>query len=251
MILEDDRIEIMLARVADISQDTRGMGGTLDARERMRAAGFQFASDRNRYVMRRWLLRRLLQHCLHSPSSFALDIREDTRGKPYLAESAGTSALRFNYSYSEEFIAFAFCLNRDVGIDIEKIRPLPEMLAIARNYFTGSEFSRLRQQPEELRPSLFFRIWTRKEAVLKALGEGLSRPLDSFPVLADGDPTQPLGLAPSPGSGAASLFVRDLEAPAGFACAVAVQGARCPARIHRLSTSAGPGDWRQLNRPWH
>ena len=222
MILEDDRIEIWFIEMSPHPGAGREMESALCPREMRRAERFQFPADRNRFIMRRWTLRRLLRQYLGPTAS--IEILQDPRGKPHLPKKTGKPSLCFNYSFSGDLTVFAFSWNRDVGVDIERIRPLQEMLSISKNYFTKDEYRLLREQPEELRSSLFFTIWTRKEAVLKALGEGLLKPLDSFAVIGDEDRSGPPDVSLPGDPQAISLSLIDVPAPAGFACALAVDG---------------------------
>jgi 4'-phosphopantetheinyl transferase len=100
--------------------------------------------------------------------------------KPSLAGSE--RSLCFNLSHSDGLVLFAIACGRDVGVDVERLRELRDAEAIARRFFSVSENAALRDLPPEQRLEGFYRCWTRKEAFIKALGEGLSRPLDSFDV---------------------------------------------------------------------
>lgn len=99
-------------------------------------------------------------------------------GKPYIEEGPV-----FNASHSGEWFALAITgSGAEIGVDIEHIHPLDDMLSMARHFFAPAEVERLLAIPESERTRAFFECWTRKEAVIKATGEGVSRPLDSFEV---------------------------------------------------------------------
>ena len=98
--------------------------------------------------------------------------------KPYCP----SDAIQFNLAHSKETALFAFCLTADLGIDIEKIRPIKDAEGIAARFFAPAEYSRFRALPVEERNEAFFSCWTRKEAFIKAVGEGLSFPLADFDV---------------------------------------------------------------------
>ncbi len=121
------------------------------------------------------------------------------RGKPELDATSQDPAIQFNVSHRGALALYAFVLDRAVGIDIEYLREVPEALAIARNHFTATETRLLERAAmigefvSDERPGeraaierrgreCFFRLWTRKEAVIKAVGTGLSMPLDEFDV---------------------------------------------------------------------
>jgi 4'-phosphopantetheinyl transferase len=155
-------------------------------------------------------------------------------GKPRLGPSL--PPLEFNLSHSEELGLLAVTRDRSVGVDVEHVRDLPDAISIADTHFTTAEAKRLRSLPPPERRAAFFRYWTRKEAVIKAGGEGLGRALDSFDV--DGAP----GSTPevmrwvdeSPGK--TEWLLRDLPSPAGYAAAGAV-AAPVGARVN----------WRELS----
>ncbi|HEY4312217.1 MAG TPA: 4'-phosphopantetheinyl transferase superfamily protein [Pirellulales bacterium] len=160
--------------------DLLALGATLSTDEHARSARFHFERDRQRYIAARGILRRLLAGYLGQDGR-TLTFRYGLRGKPDLEQAA--PALQFNVSHRGSYALYAFVLDREVGIDIEFEREVPEALAIARNHFTPAE-TRLLVEADNDRAAreCFFRLWTRKEAVIKAVGTGLSMPLDEFDV---------------------------------------------------------------------
>jgi len=145
--------------------------------ERKRAERFHFDRDRDMFTACRAALRRLLaRRTGTAPESLAFDYGD--RGKPSLRGSG----LNFNISHAGTWFACAISDGPAIGIDIEHIRPLEDMAAMARHFFAPAEVARLESLPEADRTHSFFQCWTRKEAVIKATGEGVSRPLDSFEV---------------------------------------------------------------------
>jgi 4'-phosphopantetheinyl transferase len=156
-----------------------------------RAARFRFEKHRRRYVVRRGQLRRLLGSYLGRPAGdLVFDYGE--RGKPAVAgegDKPPHERLEFNLSDSEDLTVYAVAHGAEIGVDVEILRPMPDALSISESFFSAPERETLRAVPEERRAEAFFNCWTRKEAYLKAIGEGLSEPLDSFVVtLAPGDP---------------------------------------------------------------
>lgn len=150
----------------------------LSEEERARANRFVFEHDREHFLVARCRLRELLGSYLHrAPQS--LEFRTGPYGKLSLVEHDG---LRFNLTHSYGLALYAFAMNRELGIDAEKIRPEFATEGIAERYFSAAEQSELRELPIELRTSAFFLCWTRKEAYVKAHGGGLQIPLDSFDV---------------------------------------------------------------------
>ncbi len=162
--------------------------GYLSPVEKDRAARFLSPRDANRFTVCRGILRELLGSYIRRP---APDIRLETglRGKPALHAEGGMPDLRFNLSNSQGLALYAFALRREVGIDVEMIRPEVAFQGVEDRYFSAREQKELRKLPEKLRPEGFFLCWTRKEAYVKARGDGLSLPLDSFDVsLTPGEP---------------------------------------------------------------
>ncbi len=153
----------------------------LNSEEIERAERFVFPADRNRFMAGRGVLRTLLGKYLHrSPES--IPIRRLPRGKPFLEPQMGISSVSFNISHSQGLALFAFCSLGEVGVDLEKIRKDAASEEIAERYFSAAELAELRELPPESRTEGFFLCWTRKEAYVKALGEGLGIPLADFSV---------------------------------------------------------------------
>lgn len=164
------------------SQDSvSALAETLSPDEYQRAERFHFERDRRRFIVARGALRRILAGYLEmSPGQ--VEFSYAARGKPFLPTTINPSDLRFNLAHSHEMALFAFACRREVGIDIEYIHPLPDAAAIARRFFARSEYREWSHLPEEHQLVGFFNCWTRKEAYIKAIGDGLSKPLDQFEV---------------------------------------------------------------------
>ena len=144
------------------------------------AARFVFAQHRDRFIVARARLRMILGHYFMSAPT-ALQFAYGPYGKPVLAAPA-QQALCFNLSHSETLALCAVTYHRQLGVDIEAIRRLADMLALARTVFTPNEYATFCAVPTPRQTAAFFNGWTRKEAFIKALGEGLSHPLDQFEV---------------------------------------------------------------------
>ena len=150
----------------------------LSADERDRASRFQFDHVRSAFIRGRLFLRRVLARLLDRLPR-ELKFTSVANGKPTLADSD----LAFNLSHSGGEAVLAAAGTGPVGVDIEVVSEDRDLLGLANRYFSADESKRLRELPESERVSAFYRCWTRKEAFIKALGEGLSRPLDSFSVV--------------------------------------------------------------------
>ena len=160
----------------DLPADSlRQLQSYLSDDEQARAARFRFDHHRHHFIAGRGLLRVLLgQYVQQEPQVLRFEYGD--RGKPKLAnpgvDSQATS-LQFNVSHSGGVALYAIALNRRVGIDLEELRPMPNAAQLAQRFFTEGEYAQLSAQPPEQQELAFFRGWTRKEAYLKATGEGL------------------------------------------------------------------------------
>jgi len=169
---------------ADLDIDPLGLdrlSALLSVEEKARAARFVFPIDQNRFTVARAVLRELLGGYLQLPPA-NICIEASQRGKPVLRREPKVVDVRFSLSHSQGLALYAFTRQREVGIDVEKIRPEFATEDIGERYFSARERDDLRVIPSELRSEAFFLCWTRKEAYIKARGEGLYIPLDSFDV---------------------------------------------------------------------
>jgi 4'-phosphopantetheinyl transferase len=149
--------------------------------EHKRAACFHFARDRRRFIIRRAVLRHLLGSYLGCRPE-ALCLSHTIHGKPFLEQKKKLDRLGFSCSHSADLALIALARGREIGIDLEFHRPLPEASEMAGAFFSPLEIAELRKAPEALKEQIFFDCWTRKEAFVKAIGCGLSFPLDRFSV---------------------------------------------------------------------
>jgi 4'-phosphopantetheinyl transferase len=187
--------------------------------EQERAARFHFERDRCAYQVARGVMRLLLAAYLEMKPT-AVPIAYTTYHKPYLAPPH--NRLKFNLSHTGEWALLAVCWEREVGVDIEQIRPLPELAELAERFFSPAEREALRALHPEQKARAFFNCWTRKEAFIKALGSGLYQPLDSFDVTLR--PNEPAHLLRVEGDPAAvdNWRLHEIDAPAGYAAALFV-----------------------------
>jgi len=190
----------------------------LDAEERERAGRFRFDASRDAFIASHGWLRTLLGRYLNAvPRS--LEFTFGNRGKPALQ---GTP-LRFNLSHSGAMAACAVARNQEIGIDIELIRPMSDLESVVRRFFHPEECRKLLALREEDRETAFFHCWTRKEAYIKALGDGLSADLGRFEVtLAPGEPAAVVRIDGRPAARDWSVF--GLDVGPGYAGAVAIRG---------------------------
>lgn len=199
----------------------------LSTDERQRAAGFRFEHDRQRYIIGRARLRAILARYVGGDPS-QLVFQYSAGGKPALAadhaQIAVGDALTFNLTHSRGLALYAVARGRAIGVDIEYMRPLPDAGQIAERFFAPGERARLRMLPPDQQVEGFFACWTRKEAYVKATGEGLFHGLDQFEVsLAPGEPAALLSIAGEP-EGAARWSLTSLTPATGYMAALAVEG---------------------------
>ena len=220
LLPEADDIHVWLLALDLPEAELRRLGRLLSADEAARAERFVHISDRWRYVAAHGFVRLVLAAYLGiSPDAVAF--RSNSDGKPRLAHP---ERLRFNLSHSRRRGLLAVSANREVGVDIEEIRDVGDIEDLAKTCFSPVEQVALAALPAAQRRWAFFAGWTRKEAFLKALGEGLSRPLDSFDVsLAPGEPARLLRVEGMP-SAPESYAVRSLEPAPGYIGALVVDG---------------------------
>jgi 4'-phosphopantetheinyl transferase len=217
-------IRVWRAALDRPESETAALAALLAPDERARADRFRFERDRRRFAVGRGLLRTLLARTLATAPE-EIVFCYGTRGKPALARADGTD-LEFNLSHSNGLALLATSWGRAVGIDLEYEGKSVDFLGIADRYFTSQELGQIRNQPEEAgRRRAFFRGWARKEAFLKARGDGLWVGLDQFEVSIDADlPPRVVWTAWDPDE-AGRWSVHALDVAPDFASALVVEGA--------------------------
>ena len=145
--------------------------------ERERVSRFALEQSRQRYVVTRTTLRKILGEYLNiSPSDVQLAYGQ--YGKPEVIQDAKTNHLQFNISHAGDLAVIAIARDFRIGIDLEKLRPIPSIEDMIKRFFSSEEIDSFCVMPVEKRSRAFMRGWTRKEAFVKAVGDGLSFPLD-------------------------------------------------------------------------
>ncbi len=189
--LSPGEIHVWSVRLDPPAERVEALGRSLSSDEWERANRFRFDKHRRQYVVGRGVLRTLLATYLGTRPEL-VSFTYGPRGKPFLASQGD---LFFNLSNSDEMALVGLVLGREIGVDIEYLKPMPDCEQISERFFSESEREVLRRMPAEVKEETFFNCWTRKEAYLKAVGEGLAAPLDSFDVtLAPGEPPRMLTL---------------------------------------------------------
>jgi 4'-phosphopantetheinyl transferase len=228
--LTDDAVHCWIVPPSIVRSDVLHAAGILTPDEQARAARFHFDVDRRLYVASHVALRLLLARYAGCAPD-AVPIAADANGRPVL--TGVLSRLHFNVSHSGEMALAAFTLNDPVGVDVERVRDLPDAIQIAERYFAAGEREAIRRAPAERRSAVFAVTWTRKEAILKALGLGLHAPLDSFETGA------PDGAARVTGDATEwrGWTVTDLVPGPGYLGAVAIQRERAPLVVREFSVA--------------
>jgi 4'-phosphopantetheinyl transferase len=170
-------IHVWIARFVNDHHLTMDLLRTLDQEERARAVRLSFERDRVRFIQAHGIVRQILANYSRSDAA-ALTFARNPHGKPYLVPPPNGLNLQFSVSHSGNCCMLAVRLDQSVGVDVEKMRDLPEAVAIARRYFTPAESRALAALQGTAQRDAFFVLWTHKEATVKGLGIGLAADLD-------------------------------------------------------------------------
>lgn len=152
--------------------ELQALEATLSSDEIARARRFYFQQHQQRFIAGRGILRAILGRYLGVEPQ-AVQFEYEPRGKPVLADTYIHSGLSFNLSHSQDLAVCALSINRNTGVDIEYIRSVSDIEALAKRFFSPREYAVVRSLPPEQQQKVFFRYWTCKEAYLKATGVGL------------------------------------------------------------------------------
>lgn len=223
VLLERDEVHVWRSDLEQPQSTIQRLLNILSSDERSRAERFHYRKDRDAFIVARAVLRLILSRYLHlSPERLCFGYGH--YGKPVLKAEAGMAALRFNVSHSHGLALYALVENREVGIDLEFMRDEVASEQIAEQFFSPREVAMLRSLPAHQQTEGFFNCWTRKEAYIKARGEGLSLPLDQFDVsLIPGEAAALLSSLEKPQE-ARCWSLRELRPGPGYVAAVAVEG---------------------------
>ncbi|MDQ2921579.1 MAG: 4'-phosphopantetheinyl transferase superfamily protein [Acidobacteriota bacterium] len=207
----------------------------LDDDERMRAARFRFQEHRNRFIVARGALRTILGSYLQTEPA-ELQFSYGRYGKPALTGGFAANAISFNLSHSGKFMLMAVSRGRELGIDLEWINQEFATSEVAERFFSHREILSLRGQPEYLQTEAFFNCWTRKEAYIKARGEGLTLPLDQFDVSLEPSGASLLDNRTEPGE-VSRWSLQELHPAPAYCAAVAVEGFSWQLRLLDFNSS--------------
>ena len=222
--LPEGETHVWRVRLDQPSERVEAFARMLSPDEHDRASRFYFSRHREWSIVGRGSLRMILGRYLGIlPRQVRLGY--GALGKPHLVPTEADD-LRFNVAHSEGLALYAVTRRQEIGVDLERVRALPDAEEIARRFFSPREVENFLRVAPSHRLGAFFTCWTRKEAFLKATGDGLARPLDDFDVsLAPGEPAQLLRVRDDPGA-PSRWSLQDIRAGEGFAAAVAAEGRR-------------------------
>ena len=150
----------------------------LDSRDRERAARFRLSEDRARFVLGRGLLRKCLGHYLQQTPE-TIELAYTDRGRPFLPHD---ETVQFSISHAHDLAAIALTTGARIGIDLEWAQPRGDLLELAKRILSDEDLQTFQALPGPEAPAAFFRAWTRKEAYLKARGEGIAEGLRQISV---------------------------------------------------------------------
>jgi 4'-phosphopantetheinyl transferase len=213
-----------------LNGDAEPWATVLSPEERLRVERFRVADHRRRYTIAHGALRAILAG-YGKGDPLALEFGTGPRGKPFLAQQP---ELCFNLSHSGQLALIAVGA-RELGIDLEKMRHLESQRDIARRHFAPGEFAALEALPDADQRAAFYRCWTRKEAYIKAVGAGLSMPLDVFEVSL-GDDASFVAFRDGV-EDPATWLLADVSPGPDYAAALAVKGPGTPVHTLRLATA--------------
>ncbi len=221
--LTADEVHVWRASLRPPADALARVEAHLSPDERARAARFRFAEHRTAFVAGRGAQREILARYT-GLAPHALVYSESKYGKQSLAGAAASLDIRYNVSNSGDLALFALTVGREIGVDLEKLKPMPDGLDIAQRFFSAPENEIFAALDPSVRDLAFFNCWTRKEAYIKAVGEGLSMPLDRFDVAFQ--PGEPARLLRTRGdeAEAARWSMLALDPGPGYVGALAVEG---------------------------
>ncbi len=222
LVLSEGELHVWRASLDLKPAHVQALLKTLSTDEISKAERFYFEKDRRYFIASRGLLRTILGRYLKTDPS-CLRFEYKLHGKPALVGEGSGNTYSFNLSHSHGLLLLAITRGREIGIDLEFIRAESAEQEIAERFFAPNEVAKLCSLPADQKQEAFFKCWTRKEAYVKAKGEGLMVPLDQFEVsLSPGEPAALLNTASY--IEASDWSLEELDPGPGYVAALAVQG---------------------------
>jgi 4'-phosphopantetheinyl transferase len=240
--LGQDEVHVRIASLDCPQSEMKYFENILAEDEINRANRFHFKKDRERFVAGRGLLRMILSSYVGMPANEII-FTYGCHGKPGLRRQDGRPAIEFNLAHSGGTAIYAITRDRPVGVDIEVMKYEFPLESVAEHFFSTVEVAALRSLPQPMQRIAFFKCWTRKEAFIKALGDGLSCPLSDFDVsLTPGEPASLLNIGWAPEE-TSRWCIEDINAVAGCAAAVVFSGCRCRLHVSQWDLNSGTDEF--------
>jgi 4'-phosphopantetheinyl transferase len=221
--LSNDEIHIWSASLKQSWEDIAEHFSILSLNEQERAKRFYFEQDQNRYIAGRGMLRNFLGNYLGMEPG-QIEFSYGAYGKPALANHLNVENLQFNLSHSNDVVVYTFTKDQLIGIDIEHVRPMKDMDDFAHHFFTPTEYNFIQALSKDQKQIFFFKLWTCKEAFLKANGSGLTAPLNQVEISFPNDETAILKSIGSDTAQAAHWHFKIFNPVSGYQAAIAVEG---------------------------
>jgi 4'-phosphopantetheinyl transferase len=217
------RVHVWHASLEQPAEVVRTLEAVLSEEERGRADRFRYQEHRRSFIVSRGILRNLLYRYTGIRAD-QIQFKYNLAGKPFLAAEEMVPEIHFNLSHAGNLVLYAFSWGLPVGIDVECIRPMEDMDRVAEMSFSTGEYARFQKIGKQDRLRAFYNCWTRKEAFIKAIGDGMSFPLQEFEVSLE--PDRPAELLSIQGSveKANHWAMHDLKTRDGYTAALVVQG---------------------------
>lgn len=171
-------VHLWLAELLDFTSDEQALLALLSPDEIKRAMRLQLPLHKQRFIISRGLLRKTLS-LYTGIAADKIEFNYGEHGKPFLL--VNPDAIQFNVSHSGDLVVFAFTIQQEIGVDIEKIES-GFREDVAKRFFSAEEYNQLMELMGALRDKGFYQIWSRKEAIIKAAGKGVFTPLMEFSV---------------------------------------------------------------------
>ena len=236
--LGSEDVHVWWASLNPPQQTLSGRIALLSADENARAERFYFERDRLRYIAGRSYLRILLGAYLECDPA-QIEFNYSPLGKPALKTTFDGRVLQFNLSNSNNRVLYVFSWERQVGIDLERVHPMPDEDDFARQFFCASENALLRSFSGDAKRKKFFELWTCKEALLKAMGDGLTKPIDEVEVALQDGRARLVSIAGDPRP-AADWQIVLFQPAAAYQAALAVEGQNWKSTFYNASNDFSP-----------
>ena len=221
-MLEDKEIHIWFIPIDNFLNDVEKLTGFLSKEEVLKSGKFYSENDSNKFIILRAILRKILGTYLDTDPQ-SIRFKNNPFGKPFIHPDSDDDKIKFNLSHSGNYGVYAFSRDSETGIDIEKERPVGDMNAMAKRFFSTKEVDVLMSLPQEEQMNAFFKCWTMKEAYVKACGKGFSVPLDKFAIDFNSDSPQLLNVDWEPEE-ITKWAIYNINTPPGYVTSLVAEG---------------------------